>query len=176
MASTFTAHFDRIAPAANKYMVDIFNTTATRKVIIKRIWQYTANVTAVTGVLLEQEMRFITARTVGTSITPIAHDTSLTLTAGITADSGSTGVTEATGNRALFKRWLTTAEEALLAELHTSLEGAKMQLHDAQLVYWAKSDADGLVLRQNQGLVIKNITSSTAGTLSYLVEFTDEAA
>lgn len=175
MPATFTAHFDRIAPAANKYMVNIFNGASGRKVVIKRVWQYTGNVTAVTGVILEQVVRFIISRTPGTLVTPIAHDTSNTLNPSITADHNSTGVANDT-SRGIYKRWFTTAEETLLTELSTSLEGAKTMLHDAQLVYWAKSDADGLVLRLNQGFVIQNITSSTVGTLSYIVEFTDEAA
>ena len=176
MAATFTAVFDRIAPAANKYMATVFNTSSTRKVVVKRIWRKNRGITAVTGILLEQEIRGITARTAGTSVTPFAHDTNLALSAGITADHASTAVTEATGNRALFERFLCSTEEVLIAELTTSPEGSAAYLNDAQCVYWSKGDAEGITLRQNQGLTIKNITSSTVGTLSYAIEFTDEAA
>lgn len=176
MAATFTAIFDRIAPAANKYMATIFNTSATRKVVIKRIWRKSQVAAAVVGVLLEQEIRAITARTAGTSVTPFAHDTNQALSAGIAADTASTAVTEGTGNRALFKRFFSSTEEVLLAELTTSPEGAGAHLNDAQCIYWAKGDTDGVVLRQNQGLTIKNITSSTVGTVSYEIEFTDEPA
>ena len=176
MPATFTAVFDRIAPAANKYMATVFNTSSTRKVVVKRIWRKSQVAAAVTGVLLEQEVRGITARTAGTSITPFGHDTNLALSAGISADHASTAVTEATGDRALFERFFASTEEVLLAELTSSPEGAAAHLHDAQLIYWAKGDAEGITLRQNQGLTVKNITSSTVGTVSYAIEFTDEAA
>lgn len=176
MAATFTAVFDRIVPGANKYMATVFNTSTTRKVVVKRIWCKNRNVTAVTGVQLEQEIRGITARTAGTSITPFAHDTTLALSAGITADHASTAVTEATGNRALFERIIHSSEEVLLAELTTSVEGARAVLNDAQCIYWSKGDAEGITLRQNQGITVKNITSSVVGSVSYAIEFTDEAA
>jgi len=176
MAATFYAFYDRIVPAANKYMATLFNTSSTRKVVIRRIYRKTEQSVAGVGVLLEQEIRFITARTAGTAITPIAYDTNLALSAGISADTGSTAVTEGTGNRGLLNRIYTSTEETLLAELTTSPEGATAFLQDAQLVWWSKGDAEGITLRANQGITIKNITSSIIGRVSYQIEFTDEAA
>ena len=176
MAATFCALYDRIVPAANKYMATLFNTSSTRKVVVRRVYRFTEQSTAVTGVLLEQELRFITARTAGTSVTPSAYDTNLALSAGITADTASTSVTEGTGNRALITRVYASTEETLIAELTTSPEGATAYLQDAQLIFWSKGDAEGITLRQNQGITVKNITSSTVGRVSYKIEFTDEAA
>src|SRR5918992_5020766 len=70
--ATFLAIADRIVPAVNKYILTLFNTSATRKVVIQRAFVYNWQTAAQTGVLLEYEFRRITARTAGTTITPIA--------------------------------------------------------------------------------------------------------
>lgn len=170
----FYAVFDRIAPAANKYMATLFNTSATRKVSVNRVYRFQWQVAAVTGVLLEQELRGITARTVGTSVTIVPEDSSDTLSAGIAADTGSTSVTE--GGKGLIRRLFASSEEYALATLSTVLTGGPAMLHDASLIYWRKDGGKGLVLRQNQGITIKNLTSSTVGSVSYCIEFDDEAA
>lgn len=168
--ATFYAVFDRVAPAANKYMATIFNTSASRIARINRIWVYNWQVGAVTGVLLDQELRRISARTVGVAVTPVAGDSGDTLSAGITADTASTVVTEVTN--ALYQRIIAYSEEATLAQGYVTGREQDAGALQYERPPWAR----GIVLRQNEGITIKNITSSTVGSVSYVFEFTDEAA
>lgn len=168
-AETFCAIFDRIAPAANKHFT-IFNTLSTKKVRIKRILIFNWQVTAVTGVMLEFLLERITARTAGTSATINPLDLNDSLTAGITASSGDTSVTEST----VLRRMFSANEEVILATLNTTTERG---FHfDDNIVYEAMFENTPLTLRQNQGISLKQITSSTVGSVSIVIEFTEEDA
>ena len=166
--ATFIAVSDRIAPAANKYMLTVFNTTATRKVVIQRAFVYNWQVAAVVGVLLEYEFRRITARTTGTTITPVAYDTNDTITAGITCDHTTTAVTDSS----LLRRGFTSSEETKIGAL--TLENSLSVNESFPMVYERMNGCKGVTCRQNQGVTIKNITSSTIGTVSCVILFTDE--
>lgn len=165
--ATFLAIADRIVPAVNKYILTIFNTTATRKVVIQKAYVYNWQSSAVVGTLLEQEFRRITARTVGTTITPVAYDTTDTLTAGITADHTTTGVTDSS----LIRRSYSSGEEVKIGAL--TLENSLGVDDRLAIVYEKKDGCKGLTCRQNQGVTIKNITG-TVGTTSAVILFTDE--
>lgn len=164
---TFYAVYDKIVPAANKYMATLFNTSATRKVIITHIWRLNWQVTGVVGILLDQYLARITARTAGGAITIFADDTADTLSAGITADTLSTSVTEAH----VISRFFASGEEAALAATGFPLN--LMSLEDTQLVYQRREGQRGLTLRQNQGITVRNVTSNTLGSVSYIFEFFD---
>jgi hypothetical protein len=169
----FAAVYDRIVPAANKHMATLWNGAAGRKLTIARVYRMNWQVSAVTGVMLEQELRFITAHSGGTSSQIIADDTQIALTSGIVATSGAT-VTQDTGSRSLIRRVLACNEEAVLASGY-ALVGTGFSI-DAALVWMKRPSSIGIVLRQNEGLTIKNITSSTIGSCSYVIEFEDDPA
>lgn len=168
VSASYLAVFDRIAPAQNKYMATLWNGASGRKVVVQRVWVYNWQITAVSGVYLEQEMRRITARTAGTTVTPVAQDTNDTLTSGIAADHNSSAVTDSS----LLRRVIASSEELAL------VQGGPppWTFWAAGLQYERMEGTRGIVLRQNQGLTIKNITNSTVGSVSYVYEFTDEAA
>jgi hypothetical protein len=164
---TFYAVYDRIVPGANKYMATLFNTSTTRKVVVTHVWRFNWAVAAVTGILLEQYLARITARTTGTGVTIFADDTADTLSAGITADTNSTVVTEAH----IIARSFASSEEMALAATGIVLSNA---IDDAsEVLYQRREGQRGLTLRQNQGLTVRNVTSSTVGTVSYIIEFFD---
>lgn len=165
---TFYAVFDRVAPASNKYMAVLWNGTVSRKLVIQRVWVYNWQSSSVTGVLLEQQMIKISARTAGTAVTPLAGDASDTLTSGIVAETASTGVTDA----GMYKRIFCASEEEALS----SAQAVPGTTENAGLQYSRVSGTRGLVVRQSQGWAIKNLTNNTNGSVSYVVEFTDEAA
>jgi len=169
----FFAVFDRVSPNLNKYMATLFNTSATRKVVVNRIYRFDWQVAAATGVQLEQELRGITARSGGNAVTIVSEDPNDSLSAGITAEHGSTGVTE--GGHGLVRRLFATSEEVALA---ASIMPPFVLGHDsdAQLVYQRGPNSSGLVLRENDGLTIKNLTNSNVGTVSYVFEFEDQPA
>lgn len=168
-APTFWFVFDRIAPAANKYMATVWNGAA-RKLVVQRIWNYNWQFTGVTDVLLEQEVRRISARTTGTSVAASALDTAVSVTAGIVADTNSSAVTEG----ALLLRLMTGSAETTIAGGEAGMKVMRT-LAPLAMIYERKEGASGIVLRQNEGLTIKNTTASTVGTCSYVVEVTDEA-
>ncbi len=165
---TFYAVFDRISPAANKYMAMLFNSSLNRKMVIQRVWVYDWQGGAVAGVVLEQQMLRVSARTAGTSVSPVAGDPNDTLSAGLAADTNSTAVTDGS----LFKRIYCTNEEEAL----TSSQAMPGTSENTGLQYSRKDGTRGIVVRQGQGFAIKNITSNTNGSVSYVIEFTDETA
>jgi hypothetical protein len=165
--ATFLAVSDRIVPAVNKYILTVFNTTTTRKVVIQRAYVYNWQTAAVVGTILEYEFRRVTARTPGATITPVAYDTNDTLTAGITADSTTTAVTDSS----LIRRGYGAGEEAKIGAL--TLENMLSIDDTLAMIYDHKPGCKGLTCRQNQGVTIKNITG-TVGSISAVILFTDE--
>ena len=168
--ATFSCVFDRIAPAANKYLATLFNTSATRRVVVHSVYVFNWNLTAVTGVILQGELWRLTARTAGTGVTAVARDTADTLSSGIACDTGSTSVTDSS----LLRRLVYSAEEAKIGAL--TLESVTSTADQWALAYKKEAGQKGITLRQNEGLSVKNITSSTVGTVSVVVIFTDEPA
>jgi hypothetical protein len=169
---SFYAVFDRIAPAQNKAMAVLWNGATGRKVIVNRIYRFNWQVGAVTGVMLEQEIREITAKAGTPTNVPIqTDDADDLLTAGIVCEHNGT-FTE--GGRGLLRRIFAVSEEMVLAAANLTKDLALS--HDAQLVYWRRPGSKGWTLPVGRGLVIKNLTASTVGTVSYVVEFDDVAA
>lgn len=170
---SFYAVFDRIAPAGNKYMAVLWNNAQARRVVVNRIYRFNWQVAAVTGVMLEQELREITARTtVGTQVPIQLEDISdPPLTSGIECSHNASGVTES-GGRGLLRRFFAVSDEMLLAS--TNLVKDLALSHDTQLIYWRRPGSRGHVIPTGRGLVVKNITASTVGSVSYVFEFDDE--
>jgi hypothetical protein len=166
---TFVAVFDRIVPADGKYMATLFNGASGRKVVVHKIWAYNWQVVAANnGAVLQQSLFRISARTVGVAVTPDADDTNDTLTAGITADYDTTAVTESTRRARII---LTNKEVGLGAvDPVTARTYARNSI-----VYERSGGTRGLTLRAGQGCTIKNETANTAGSVSYVFEFTDES-
>jgi hypothetical protein len=169
--ATFLAIADRIVPAVNKYILTLFNTTSTRKVVMQKIFVYNWQTAAVTGTILEHELRKITARTIGAAVTPISMDSADTLTAGITADTTTTGVTEVAGAAGLLRRGYTSGEEVKIGAI--TLENSMAVDDRFAILYEKKDGCKGITLRQNQGVTIKNLTG-TVGSTSVVMLFTDE--
>jgi hypothetical protein len=166
---TFFAVFDRITANTGKFIATIFNTSATRKAVIKRVFVYNWQTTGVAGSLLDLELQRITARTVGTLITPISADTQDALSAGIEADHNSTAVTSS----GLIKRIIHGSDNAVLGGNNLSVWRSSRSW---ALEYERLHGTKGITLRQNQGITIQQITTSILSTISVVVEFTDEAA
>jgi len=166
---SFYVLYDRIPPAENKYVAVLWNGSSTRKIVVQRIRVYNWQVTAVTGVLLEQQLEFITARTAGTTVPIRTYDTIDTVPAGVSAEVGVTGVT--TGH--IIERIFTTNDEMALTT--NNIATWRVELAGAVTYDRKLSGVKGHTLRQNQGIAIKNITKATLGSVSYIFEFTSEA-
>jgi hypothetical protein len=164
---TFYAVFDRIVPGTNKYMATLFNTSATKKIIVYRVNRYNWQAAAVNGATLDQYLARITARTIGTSVGIETADTADTLPAGLSADTNSTVVTE----DHIIRRLFASSEEANLsnANFYNALT-----LDYSVSIYDRTAGTRGIVLRQNEGLTIRNVTNSVIGSVSYLFDFVVE--
>lgn len=165
----FYAVFDRIAPAANKYMATLFNTSATNIVQVLSVYRLNWQISDVTDADLEQYMARITARTAGTSVAIRSEDTLDAVTAGVLADTDSTGVTETNIRIRFFSS--NESPAALLSGDDYDVPAFHSYFVEAGVIY-KSNGTKGIILRQNEGISIRNVTASTAGTVSYIIEFT----
>lgn len=158
--------------AANTVHWDLFNADASLRVRVKSIRQIPDVSIAVTGVNFAWKLaRTTDVGTGGTAITAWLPDTSQTaLDADITCRSKPTGgATEGTilTNYSLF------SEETSQPGPQTA--GA---MGGQELVPWplvgSGPEAQGILLRQNQGLRCVQITNSAAGNTGWLIGFTVE--
>lgn len=169
----YRAYFDAIAPANNKYMALLFNTSTTYHVDVNRIYVLHNNVSAVTGVILEHTLLRVSAFTTGTAVTPVALDPGdIALPSGISADHNSSSVSDVSGST--LGRFVTTAEEVVLASTDTLLS-SRLALRNA-IIWESGGGIKPIRLRgataAQRGLAVKNVTSSTVGALSYIIDFT----
>lgn len=173
--ATFRAVFTDIAPANNKYMAVLFNTNTTYDVVVQRIYAIHSNIAAATGVLLKQSLIRISAFTTGTAVTPLADDPATdTLPSGVSADHNSSSVSDVSGGT-IVPALFVTGEEMVLAATAFQLNRANLE---DQKIYERKDGERGITLSggtaANRGLAIKNLTSDTEGTVSYVIVFTIE--
>jgi len=176
MANTWTGTSQGIAYALNKYMIDIFNAAAsTRYIRLREVVVLNNSLGAVTGVILQMEIRKGSNATGGSSITPVTRDSSNSaLNANTTMGTGRT-VTEVAG--ALYRRFVFANEEPVVG-------GAAfanwLTLVPNGLV-WPPSVGDAnlqpLTMRASvaEGYAVKNITSTVVGGVDMEMHFTDEA-
>lgn len=170
---SFRVVANAIAPAQNKYMVTLFNASTDYHVDVHRILLQHNNITAATGVVLSQDLMRISAYTPAAAITPLALDPGNTLPSGITADTGSTSVSDVASSVLL--NFVALSEEAILTTTDTWL-GARAAVPAGQPIFLSGNGVEPIRLRgataAHKGLVIKNITNSTAGSCSYTLDFT----
>ena|SRR3990167_5694942 len=166
--ASFIGLFLSIPPAASKYMATIFNTSSTRKVVIQRITVMRDGIAAVTGVLLSQSLVFITAESHTTTFILDPEDTKDAISPGIVISTGNTAVTAI---RTIIP-FVVSSEEPTTAFTNLQLGSHGI----GRVIYERMPNSRGLTLRQNEGVAIQNITSSTVGAFHYLFEITDEPA
>lgn len=167
----YFAHYDRIAPAADKAMAVLFNASSTVDLRLKRVYVYNAQVAGVAGVILDNEMVFITSATGGTVVTKRQFDS---------GDSAPNTLTTASQNSTVVESWSYkslphTNEEATLLGAQSFEDLLANNTRDYQLVYESVSGTKDLTFHQNQGISIENRTSSTLGTISTIMEWEEVA-
>lgn len=151
------------AGAQNKIYLDLFNATGSGKVLKLRGLYTISNSAAVTGVPVQWTLaRTTAAGTSGTALTAGAADLSdPAIPAQVTARHAPTG--GATTGGALFDFW-TTSEETLPAN---AIAGT---------VNWCVTAAGvtPITVRENQGIKLTHVTSTTAGSWMVTAAFTLE--
>lgn len=166
---TWHAWVEPGAFAANKHHATIHNAAASGKIVtVRRIYAVNLQTVAVTGVVCRFDFKRTTATpTNGSTVTPVAADTSNTpLPAGITVrHSATTGLVEG---------------GTLWAQTYGTDEATAANTAAANLIQastnWVPSgpNIQEIVLRENEGLTIKQITSTIVGTFGWLIVFTVE--
>lgn len=158
----FYAVADSVSLAANKHHISIFNGTADKMVIVRKLYQINLQLTSVTGVALRFSAFRSTAQSAGTAITPVAADLDDTLPAGVSVVTNGT-VT----NGGLLFPYVTTSDEMTAA--NTAVANYMTQYNNLLL---ESNEMKELRLRPSQGFTIQQITSSTVGSFAWLMAFT----
>lgn len=164
---TWWALADNVVPAANKHHIAILNGAGSGVVIrIRKLFVISLQIAAVTGAVMRCDIKKTTAQSGGTAITPQSMDSNnVAIPAQVLIATAPASVTE---GAILFPTMITAEEEPATQALSKSqfqaynnliLEGPEMQ---------------ELVLREGQGLTVKQITSVAVGSLAWLMGFTVE--
>jgi len=163
---TYSAYVDAAAFAANKHFLSILNTEAVSVVKLHKLFLINLQIAAVTGVMVRFEVRRATAHSGGSLVTPEAFDSANpSVPAGVTVRTAAASVTE---GALLFSHAINNDEVGatgafpmpqFLAGLNLLPESGRLQ---------------EFTLRQNQGLTVKMVTSTTIGSFGVLCVFTIE--
>lgn len=158
---TFYILADAVTFAANKMHLSILNAVGSGKVVhLQKLFIINNQLTSITGVAIRFDVKKATAHSGGTLITPEKADSlSDNLPAGITCRTGATSVTEG----AIMYPLVANNDES----------GATMAFPGAQLLAglnWMPegNEIQAWRLRPGEGMCIKQITSSTVGSFSWL--------
>lgn len=167
----FYTVFDRIAPAADKYMAMLFNTSASNVLMVERILKFNWHITPViTAVNQEQYIARITAFAGGATVTIRSADILNAIPVGADARSGVTPVTEAH----IIRRFMYGQDEVMAPGNVPEIPAYPAYMlggEEGNVIWSRRPQTKGLILRQNEGVAIRNVTASTNGTCSYVIEF-----
>lgn len=164
---TFEVRAGDVAPALNKSMISVTN-TGTKVCKIREVYLTNPQTTAITGVMLNFELRRIVSHSAGTSLTPFPYNTALTLDGGITARTGATVVTEG----GIIRRWTYSSDEHGVGALDQ--EGSDYPIMAAIPIFRQGRYSGPLVILQNEGITLKQTISSTVGTWDINIIFSQE--
>lgn len=166
----FYAVFDRIAPAANKYMATLFNADPDALIMVERILKFNWQVASFAESTLEQYLARITARTAGAAVTIRKNDTNDAAPANVSASTDDTAVTEDHIIRRIQHANNEPQSAGSVPQIPDYL-AYQLSGEEGTLIWSHVPSHKGIVLRQNQGIAIRNITNSTVGGVSYVIEF-----
>ena len=159
----FLAYYTAVTNASNRSVAELFNASATAIVRVQGIW-IMPSLTSITGVQIGFDInRVSSVGTGGTVVTPRPLDTTYpALDASITAAYSSTG-----GLTLVYKHW---TNYFLNDEANA---GAGLVGLVNQLPVIADKTVE-LVLRQNEGIQVKQSVTATVGLTGALIYFTVE--
>lgn len=176
MAGTWCLSGRAINLNTSKHLLSLENPTGSGKIAkIYRIWgQNTAGI-ALTGVILQLEMRklvTLTSVSAGVAIAPVAYRSSNTALGTVTGYTDRTYTT--IGTNSLMRRIPWTSDEA--TQITASQD--EMELLKPYNVWWDSSYDDAncepIVIREDQAFTIQQLTTSTVGFIDIFMELTVE--
>lgn len=166
---TFVAVACPVTLGNNKSMISILNTSTTNIAKLRELFIVNDQTTAVTGTICQMRLLRMTGHSSGTSVTVGLHDTTETLDSGITVRTGATISGE---NATLYRQWKFSSDEWGVGS--TDVESMQHIQHVTKPLYRTEINTKPIVLRQNQGIHVKNITNTTAGSFCLVAVFTVE--
>jgi hypothetical protein len=172
MAATFRATGGGIAYASSKDMLNVFNGTATARVIrVYRGYWFNNGTAAVTGVLTTAQCRRITAASAGTAVTPVKHDTNSS-----NLDAATTcGTNQTTTGTDIFRRFLFVNEEPIVAGTTQANWLTLVPFAEIWNAGYGDTNVEPVTCRATQGFQLFHSGTSAVGTADLEIEFTDSA-
>lgn len=172
MAATFRATGGGIAYASSKDMLNVFNGTATARVIrVYRAYWFNNGTAAVTGVLTTAQCRRITAASGGTAVTPVKHDTNSS-----NLDAATTcGTNQTTTGTDIFRRFLFVNEEPVVAGTTQANWLTLVPFAEIWNAGYGDTNVEPVTCRATQGFQLFHSGTSAVGTADLEIEFTDAA-
>jgi hypothetical protein len=168
---TFVAQALGATLGNNKSMLSLLNAGGSGVVLrLERLFIINTQNSSVTGINADFRIFRTTGHSVGTSITPLAHDTGDTLNGSVTARTGATVAGEAAS---YLYRWLWGSDEWSTGV--ADADSADHSLQNLQPVYQATSRERPITLRAGEGLSVKQVVNSTAGQFDIIAIFTEAA-
>jgi hypothetical protein len=170
MAKTYTAASTLIAFASNKSMLGIYNSNATNKVKIYRVWQLNNQTDSVTANVTSLALRRISAFSGGTAVTPVAHDTANTnydLTSVTCATNGAFTNT----SDAAFRVWMWSDHQPSV----TAATSDEFECIIPLMCIWDSSgdtNLEPIVCNTSEGVHVVQAGTNAVGTTDIFMEFT----
>lgn len=166
--STFAVVASSVAPSLNKSMISLANISSSKIAKIRSIYMTNVQTTAVTGVMLNFELRKFATHSAGTLLVPIEYDSTKTIDSNISARTGGTIVSEGS----IIRRWTFSSDEHGVGAV--DVESADHGLMSLIPIFAQEKYAAPIVLRQNQGIHLKQTANSTIGSFDINIVFTQE--
>lgn len=166
---TFVAQASSVAIGNNKSMLSILNASTTNIVKLRQLFIVNDQTTAITGIINQFNLLRMTGHSAGTTITAGMHDTTETLDAGVTIRTGATISGE---DATIYRQWRFSTDEWGVGA--HDVESSQHIMQAIFPVYRAEVNTKPITLRQNQGIHVKHITNSTAGSFNIIAVFTVE--
>ncbi len=165
---TYIASASGVAPATNKSMICLHNATGSGVTVrVHDIYMFkTGMLTAVTGVNSVVEVRRVTSVSAGTTVTPEKFDTNnANLPAGVTVRHNGT----VSDGNVLYSLVVQNDE--------VPLTGISNHIFDESVFKPMKQiKSQPFVLRESEGIHVKNVTNTTVGSYTMVVIFSVESA
>lgn len=174
MANTWQAAAQGVAYAASKHMLDVFNSSSsTRYIRIYRAYLFNNGTSAITGVLNTARCNIITASSSGSTVTPVAMDTSNSaLNANTTAGQNRT-ITVGS----IIRQILHSPDEPTVTTLDWDALGTLVPFAEIWNSGYGDSNIQPVTCRasEGRGFSIQSITQ-TVGSGDFEIFFTDAAS
>ena len=171
MAATWVAQAS-VLFVATRSMLALYNGSASRIIRCYRYCIFNTVTGAITAALTTMQIRRLTALTVGTTCTPVKHDTSSSALDTLSCGSSNATVTATD----VFRKFMYLLEEATT----TGVTQANWEvLIPVGIVFFptgGDSSLEPIVCRQNYGSDIYNSGAGAVGTFEFEITFTDAAS